>query len=341
MNKLIERYIYDVVRRLPESLKDEVSHELRSNIDDMLPDKPTEEDIIEVLNGLGEPRLLANRYRSKERALISPAYFDQYVSVLKIVLIVIGVLSFIGGSIEGAIDNGHLAWYFLVFSALWHAVFTTVGALISAFGVVTLIFAIIDYTNVELRDKPWTVKELPQLPQADSVLVSRTKMTIGLIIGSIFHGIFIVALLRYLDYIGWYNDGVLEVTFFNASVINTFIPFFIISLVLYIGLYGTIIYQGTWNQKNALLYTVYQLLSAILGIVFINHSQLIDPAFITYIANFFDTTEATFLSGINTAIVVLTILIVLGFLGDVATVWRKIIKASKHKDSFVIKIKKG
>lgn len=341
MNGLIERYIYDVVRRLPESLKDEVSHELRSNIDDMLPEKPTEDQIIEVLNGLGEPRLLANRYRSKERALISPAYFDQYMAVLKVVLIVIGVLGFIGGAIEGALDNGHLAWYFLIVSALWHAIFTTVGALISAFGIVTLIFAIIDYTNLELRDKPWNVKELPQLPKADSVLVSRTKMTIGLVIGSIFQGIFIVAMLRYLDYIGWYNDGILEATIFNASVINTFVPFFIISLVLYIGLYATVIYQGTWTYKNAITYTLYQLFSAVLGIVFINHGQLIDPAFITYIAGFFETTEAAIIGGINTAIVVLTILTVLGFLGDVSTVWRKIYKASENKDAFVIKIKKG
>lgn len=38
MNNLIERYVYDVTRRLPEKDRDEVSSELKSNIYDMLPE---------------------------------------------------------------------------------------------------------------------------------------------------------------------------------------------------------------------------------------------------------------------------------------------------------------
>ncbi len=45
MNQWIERYIYAVVKRLPESMKKEVSEELRANISDMLSDKPTDDEI--------------------------------------------------------------------------------------------------------------------------------------------------------------------------------------------------------------------------------------------------------------------------------------------------------
>ena len=340
MNQWIERYIYDVVKRLPESLKDEVRHELRSNIDDMLEKDASEDQIKEVLNGLGEPRLLANRYRSKERMLISPAYYDQYMSVLTVVLIIVGVLGFIGGSIEGAIENSHLAWYFLIFSALWQALWSTLGALISAFGFVTLIYAIIDYTNVELESKPWTVKSLPQLPKTKALVISRPKMTIGLIIGSIFQGLLIVAFIRYFSYMGWYVDGTLTVTFFNESVVRMFVPLFIASFGLYILVHAVVIYQGAWNLKNATAYTIYQVLSVALGIAFINHSQLIDPAFISYIADFFETTQDIFVSGIRTGIVVITIIMVLGLLADLASVWLKIYR-SRSKDDFITQIKKG
>jgi len=61
MKQLIDRYIYDVVRRLAEKDRDEVSRELESNIYDMLPDDPSEEDIRKVLYDLGAPCGLAEK----------------------------------------------------------------------------------------------------------------------------------------------------------------------------------------------------------------------------------------------------------------------------------------
>ncbi len=100
MNSLIERYIYDVTRRLPEASRADVKKELNVNISDMLPEKHTEEDVKKVLISLGEPRILANGYRTKQRYLISPEKMDDYLRILKIVLIVFGSISLVFGMID-------------------------------------------------------------------------------------------------------------------------------------------------------------------------------------------------------------------------------------------------
>ena len=77
---------------LPEDFRKkpraEVGKELRANIDDMLPENPTDAAIEAVLVKLGEPRALAGGYRGKPRFLIAPEWMDEYLQVLKTVLIV-------------------------------------------------------------------------------------------------------------------------------------------------------------------------------------------------------------------------------------------------------------
>ncbi|MCM3670597.1 hypothetical protein M3181_16665 [Mesobacillus maritimus] len=48
MNR-IELYIHDVTRRLPEATREDIALEMRSTIEDMLPDNYTEDDVKSVL----------------------------------------------------------------------------------------------------------------------------------------------------------------------------------------------------------------------------------------------------------------------------------------------------
>src|SRR5574344_277501 len=78
MKNLIDRYVFDVVRRLPEGERGDVERELRANIRDMLPEDSQEAETVRVLESLGDPRKLAEQYRANPRYLISPAMFEQY-----------------------------------------------------------------------------------------------------------------------------------------------------------------------------------------------------------------------------------------------------------------------
>ena len=81
--KLIEVYIQEVTRRLPEKNRGDIALELRSTIEDMLPDDYREEDVMSVLEKLGSPALLANGYRDQPMHLIGPRYFDVIHHVIK------------------------------------------------------------------------------------------------------------------------------------------------------------------------------------------------------------------------------------------------------------------
>ena len=65
---LIEIYIQEVTRRLPEKSREDIALELRSTIEDMLPDDYSEEDVKSVLEKLGNPAALASGYRDQTDA---------------------------------------------------------------------------------------------------------------------------------------------------------------------------------------------------------------------------------------------------------------------------------
>src|SRR5690554_160935 len=89
-NKLIDRYVYDVTRRVESKSREEIEKELKSNIYDMLGDNPSDDEIKQVLLSLGKPSDLANKYRSNDNSyLISPKYYHDYIKTLKIAGIIV------------------------------------------------------------------------------------------------------------------------------------------------------------------------------------------------------------------------------------------------------------
>jgi hypothetical protein len=88
MDNLIERYVYDVTRRLPEKEQEDVRKELTANIYDMLPIQAGEEAVKTVLLNLGPTYDLAEQYRQKPNYLISPATYSSLVNMGCIVYLV-------------------------------------------------------------------------------------------------------------------------------------------------------------------------------------------------------------------------------------------------------------
>lgn len=82
---LIEIYIYEVTRRLPEKNREDIALELQSTIEDMLPVDYSEKDVKMVLEKLGSPVTLASGYGDRPMHLIGPRYFNVYVTLLKMI----------------------------------------------------------------------------------------------------------------------------------------------------------------------------------------------------------------------------------------------------------------
>jgi hypothetical protein len=82
---LIDRYIAEVGRHLPEKNRDDIEAEIRSTLEDMVEErghqaKSADDKIIaETLEQLGDPKLLAHKYTPARRYLIGPNWYDVYL----------------------------------------------------------------------------------------------------------------------------------------------------------------------------------------------------------------------------------------------------------------------
>lgn len=67
-------------------MKHDVTGELKTTIDAMLPKNSTPTDVEKALKELGSPWKKANEYQPNKLYLIGPNYYDHYLNVLKLVL---------------------------------------------------------------------------------------------------------------------------------------------------------------------------------------------------------------------------------------------------------------
>ncbi len=332
MKNVIERYVYDVTRRLPEESREEVKKELFANIDDMLGESRTEESIEKVLLELGEPRLLATKYRTKERYLISPAYFDDYIRVLKLVMIILVSVSFFTGVIDLVISpNSVTPWEMVgeVISKLFGNMFT---ALLSAFAWVTVIFWGIEKAQEKSKRKEWKLTYLPELPRNNSPKISRTGAIVGLVIETIFAVIFITLLVNYLDNVGIYENSTMVAPIFNNEIVVAFIPLLILSASISIVVSALKAYYAQWSIKLASMYSISKIFAVVIAIVFINYPNLFSVLMFEKIAGYLEISANQVANGFSTGIRIYSIILGITTTIDLIITWVKTFKSINYSE---------
>ncbi|TNF07518.1 MAG: hypothetical protein EP317_04565 [Bacillota bacterium] len=330
MKDMIERYVYAVTRRLPENIQAEVKNELRANIYDMLSENPSEEEIEKVLKELGHPRDMAAKYQPKERYLISPKYFGDYIYTLKIVIMIFILVSFAIGLIEAIIGYQSANAFDLIgkiFSVGFESIF---DGLYSGFAIVTIVFIIIEQVQKQ-KKMEWNVKDLPELPKEGKIKISRTGTILAIIFSVSFSLIFIMILVEYHKYIGLYVEGEMITPFFNPDAIKVFIPFFIGILGLNIVILLLKLVDGRWTKRVTILYTIHEIVNLVLLIVFFNISNLIDPNFFNEFSNIIevsvDEVANGFRVGFRSLVAFISVLVMI----DLVSLWYRVIKFDKKK----------
>lgn len=188
MSDLVERYVVQVGRYLPESEREEVQKELRSLIQDQLDDRykgaPTEDDVAELLTEIGDPRQMAASY-SKPKYLVGPELYPVMIWVLQrgwvwipiIVVIVRAVLAFISA------EPSTLLGLFLGTAA------GIVQALFLFSAIVVMVFALIQHFEVNLEEMEelqttFDPRELP--PIENAAAVNRGEVALGIAFSAFF-----------------------------------------------------------------------------------------------------------------------------------------------------------
>ncbi|MEU4568805.1 permease prefix domain 1-containing protein [Micromonospora sp. NPDC023956] len=239
MTSLTERYLAATLRSVPVARREEIATELRASIDDMIEartadgrDTATAER--EVLTELGDPAQLAARYADRRLYLIGPTHFLAWERVLKrwlsflpaTVGTIVGLIEAIDGNAGGAIGEG-------VTSALWTAVQVTFW--------VTLVFAVLERTNVTPNLPEWTVDRLPEDREDRQIPLTDTGASIGWLV-------LVIAYLPWQHYRSFVSDGEGgDVPILDPALWSFWLPYLIAVLVACIGFEIVKYRVGRWT----------------------------------------------------------------------------------------------
>ncbi|MDY0075282.1 MAG: hypothetical protein WC992_05650 [Acholeplasmataceae bacterium] len=329
MKHIVERYIYAVTKRLPENMKEDVKEELGAHIADMIGEQTDEAEIDRILHQLGHPRELAKNYRGHDSYVISPFFYDDYIQVLKIVGVIFLVVALTFGSIDAVLHVEATSVFGSIVEIFASILSNAISSLLIAFACVTLIFWGIDRAARDKKLPEWKLDDLPDLPKPHTTKISRVESILGLIFGTIFSTIFIVFMISYMDIVGFYQNGVMLFPIFNQSVINPFIPFFIISAVFGFIVSLLKLYYGEWKINLAIIYTVHQILSTVIMLIFVSRPQLITQDTFAQAASYFDMTTETLSKNFSQFIqgFIVFVCIIVGI--DLLSTWIKTLKKKK------------
>lgn len=306
---LLERYLFEVIKRLPEKQKDDIKKELETLIEDMLLERCMEkeaeaEDMWEVLQELGDPALLAAEYRGTKNHLIGGEYYDKYIYILKIALPCTGIAIlaaqfvsiFTASSIKDVIfDFGMIP-----------------SVLIQMFAWITIGFVIMERSNVDLNElgnqsENWSPDKLPQLPY-EKAMIKRGESAFGIIFG-----IFCIAAFYLVPHIAGITkivDGELyTVSLFHVDTWSRVLPILIFCFVLDIILESIKLVAGHYNVTVAVSTVILNVIGLALMFFVFLYFDVWNPEFIagvkeeiTLSANtelwFIKNFNAAFLSGI-------------------------------------------
>lgn len=249
----MDRYIYQVVRRLPRAQRDEVRMELEELISDMYADKGSME---KVLTELGDPGEFAKQYQNDRQYLIGPEYFETYLWFVKVVLIcisvpilIISLITAIGEIPATATPNIAPAIARAVAEGLTAGITDALLSVTSAFGAVTLTFAVMERKKIQLelkKEEKWSVTDLSEERKTSAprwtpgflepvpdkrAMISRGDSIVGIVFIIIFSVLLIFA--PHFFAVIFQEDGIVKtVPVFNLEQWESILPAFVLSLLI-------------------------------------------------------------------------------------------------------------
>lgn len=301
--KLIEAYIYEVTRRVPEKVRDDIALELRSTIEDMLSENYSEVEVKNVLSKLGNPVELAASYRDTPRYLIGPQVYDAYIGTLKLVApwaILITLLVHIVESM--VLFSGEEALLTAIIKTFSIILANMITVLLQVLFWITVAFIIMERTGGFKGKIPFTKTQHVWTPDdlKNTTIISKEKnIPISDIAFNLFGVVFMLVLYFNADHLaGIYQSdetGKLAFTtpFFNQEILLSYWPMvvFIASLEIISNLYKLKIRK--WTFQLAVVNTIVHLLSIIVFIFIVSNPNLIHHAFIPQMADAIQVSSST------------------------------------------------
>lgn len=281
---LVTIYVEGVKKRLPRKIRKDVGDEIHATIHDMLPERYEEEDVKNVLAKLGDPVVLASKYRERPPQLIGPLYYDQYIFVLKLVMsisLVIGLFALIADNLYN-IRYGTVGYWTVGIDVL----FGLVSVVVHVFFWTTVFFLFLEkigaadsQKRLTLTGEEWTPNDLKKVTSDTN---EKTGKTSSLVLSLFWPLIWVTIYFSAVHLIGVREEFQMVIPFFNQSVLLTFAPFIVGLALIEMAI---VIYK--WRAKNwtiilANINLAFNILVTILFIVIATRPDLINQDFIAH-----------------------------------------------------------
>ncbi len=277
MSTLTDRYVWAVIRSVPERQRSDLEREVRALVADAT-EAQTGDGAVDraaaeraALTELGDPGALAARYADRPQVLIGPTLYPVWsrlvTTLLPIVPPIVGVVVLVAELLSGdtpgqAIVSG-LGTGFMV-------------ALQMAFWI-TLVFAVIERTSGTTGlEHAWTVDELPDLPQDGRMGVAEFAVTIA------FYVLAIAALLWVQLLSPIVVDGQ-SFPLFDPALWSFWLPYFIVQTGLEIVLLIAVFVRGRMTWTLAILNALLGAAFAIPAVYLLQNGLLFNPALVAEI----------------------------------------------------------
>ena len=164
--ELLERYLYEVRRYLPEEQQSDIIAEISDTLQSQFEEREaalgrplTADEQASIIRSYGHPKIVAARYRSP-RYLIGPDVFPFYWYTLKLVLIVVLAVELASALIGGLLSGSPLRVFEEGVAVMWQSIFIVIG-------IITVIFTAMEWTGqgkpvlAKLGVDKWNPRRLP------------------------------------------------------------------------------------------------------------------------------------------------------------------------------------
>ncbi len=277
MTDLTNRYLGAALDGVPSGKRPDVERELRSSIADAIDDRtaagedPTTAEV-EVLEGLGDPGILASRLAGRVPWIVGPEVYPLWrrlmVTLLPVALVIVGVVQAIL-----AIVNG---------STVGEIILQTAGGVLMV-GVqivfwVTLVFAAWERVasaeeirkDLGVTTGRWTIDRLP--------VPTSGRMSASDLVTELITNILCIVGLLALTQLQVVEDGV-QVPLLTPEFQSVWVPVLVAMLVLQALLQVAVYARGRWTIRLAGVNAVLGVAFAAPLVVLALQGRIIDPAF--------------------------------------------------------------
>ena len=270
MSTLTNRYVWGVLRAIPERQRADLEPEIRALIADAVEARTAaaqgDDAAAEraALTELGDPELLAARYTERSLHLIGPGYYLDYRRLLTLLLTIVVPIVTLATMTAGFMAGTGVA------PVVVNGVYAGLSVGIQLAFWVTLAFALVERSGAR-RAGPilgWTPDRLPSVP-------SPSRLGAGEAVASVVGSVFVIGIIAWQP--PFYADGG-TVPLFDPALATTWFAWFIGVAVLQIAFTVLVYAARRWTWPIATVNAALDAAFAIPAVWLLQTGQLLNPA---------------------------------------------------------------